>query len=185
MGRSVKERTARKALCSGDSNDVWPAEDSGIREANLRSWDGERERDPKKGYCSLDVGFTEQLKLVNRLQVSYPITVLCELFGVCRSSYKYWRSRRRVINANKVKLRALVSEKHELSNGAAGSRSIASMVLQDGTDLSRYRARPTRKHCSLILRYLTSWDSNLMSPHQTKFGAVTWPIFWPVNGWAT
>ena len=77
---------------------------------------------------SLDVGFTEQLKLVRRLQGSYPITVLCEQFGVCRSSYKYWRSRRRVINSDKVKLRALVSEKHELSNGSAGSRSIAAMV---------------------------------------------------------
>jgi hypothetical protein len=44
---------------------------------------------------------------------AYPITRLCEQFGVCRN-------RRRAINADKVKQRALVSEKHELSNGSAG-----------------------------------------------------------------
>jgi hypothetical protein len=46
--------------------------------------------------------------------------VLCEQFGVCRSSYKYWRSRRRIIDSDKVKLRALVSEKHELSIARLG-----------------------------------------------------------------
>ena len=76
--------------------------------------------------------------------------MLCEQFGVCRSSYKYWRSRRRVINSDKVKLRALVSEKHELSNGSAGSRSIAAMVSQHGTDLSRYRARRIMKDLGLV-----------------------------------
>jgi putative transposase len=86
---------------------------------------------------SLDVGFTEQLKLIRRLQGSYPVKLLCEQFGVCRSSYKYWRSHRRVIGPDKVKPRELVNEKHELSNGSAGSRSIVAMVSQDGIELSR------------------------------------------------
>ena len=76
--------------------------------------------------------------------------MLCEQFGVCRSSYKYWRSRRRTIDSDKVKLRALVSEKHELSNGSAGSRSISAMVSQHGTDLSRYRARRIMKDLGLV-----------------------------------
>mgnify|MGYP003385069578 FL=1 len=76
--------------------------------------------------------------------------MLCEQFGVCRSSYKYWRSRRRIIDSDKVKLRALVSEKHELSNGSAGSRSIAAMVSQDGMSLSRYRARRIMKDLGLV-----------------------------------
>jgi len=76
--------------------------------------------------------------------------VLCEQFGVGRSSYKYWPSRRRIIDSDKVKLRALVSEKHELSNGSAGSRSIAAMVSQDGMSLSRYRARRIKKDLGLV-----------------------------------
>jgi putative transposase len=78
------------------------------------------------------------------------VKLLCEQFGVCRSSYKYWRSRRRVIDPDKVKLRALVNEKHKLSNGSAGSRSIAIMVSQDGADLSRYRARRIMKELGLV-----------------------------------
>jgi putative transposase len=88
--------------------------------------------------------------VVHRLRESYPVTVLCEQFGMCRSSYKYWRSGRRIIDSGKVKLRALVSEKHELSNGSAGSRSIAAMMSQDGVTLSRYRARYVMKDLCLV-----------------------------------
>ena len=69
---------------------------------------------------------------------------------MCRSSYKYWRSRPRVNDCDKVKLRALVSGKHELSNSSAGSRSIAAMVSQQGTNLSRYRVRRIMKDLGLV-----------------------------------
>ncbi|MFQ3324238.1 MAG: putative transposase [Pseudomonadales bacterium] len=104
----------------------------------------------KKGYRSLDVGFTEQLKLVRRHQGSYPTTVLCKQFDVCRSTYKYWCGRPSVINYDKIKLRALVNEKHKLSNGSAGSRSIAAMVSQDVINLSRYRASRLMKDLGLV-----------------------------------
>jgi putative transposase len=76
--------------------------------------------------------------------------VLFEQFDVCRSTYKYWCGRRSVINYDKIKLRALISEKHKLSNGSAGSRSIASMVSQDGINLSQYRARRLMKDLGLV-----------------------------------
>ena len=38
-----------------------------------------------------------------------------------------------VIDPDKVKLHALVNEKHALSNGSVGSRSIAIMVSQVGS----------------------------------------------------
>ena len=69
---------------------------------------------------------------------------------MCRSSYKYWCSRQSVIDADKVKLRALVSEKYKSSNGSAGSRSIAAMVSQHGTDLNWYRARHIIKDLTLV-----------------------------------
>jgi putative transposase len=76
--------------------------------------------------------------------------VLCKQFDVCRSTYKYWCGRPSVINYDKIKLRALVNEKHKLSNGSAGSRSIAAMVSQDGINLSRYRARRLMKDLGLV-----------------------------------
>ncbi len=58
--------------------------------------------------------------------------------------------RRSVVDSDKIKLGALVSEIHELSNGSSGSRSIAAMVSQHGTDLSRYRARRIIKDPGLV-----------------------------------
>jgi len=148
VGGSVEIRTRGKTLYGSYSNDARPTQDPWVGEADPANWTGKRNF--KKGYGSLDVGFTEQLKLIRRLQGSYPVKLLCEQFGVCRSSYKYWRSRRRVIDPDKVKLRALVNEKHELSNGSAGSRSIAIMVSQDGIQLSRSWARRIMKELGLV-----------------------------------
>jgi putative transposase len=53
--------------------------------------------------------------------------VLCEQFGVSRSTHKYWRGHRGVIYADRIEIRSLVSEKPKLSNGSAGSRSITAM----------------------------------------------------------
>jgi putative transposase len=58
--------------------------------------------------------------------------------------------RRRVVDSDKIKLGALVSEIHELSNGSAGSRSIAAMVSQHNADLSWYRARRIMKDLGLV-----------------------------------
>ena len=69
---------------------------------------------------------------------------------MCRSTYKYWCARPSVINYDKIKLRALVNEKHKLSNGSVGSRSIAVMVSQDGVNLSRYLARRLMKDLGLV-----------------------------------
>jgi putative transposase len=53
-----------------------------------------------------------------------------------------------VIDPDQV--RALVSEKHELSNGSAGSRSISATVSQEGVGLSRYRAGRIMKELGLV-----------------------------------
>jgi len=75
--------------------------------------------------------------------------VLCKQFDVCRSTYEHWCGRRSVINYDKIKLRGLVNEKHKLSNGSAGSRSIAAIMSQDGMNLSLYRARRLMKNLGI------------------------------------
>jgi putative transposase len=72
------------------------------------------------------------------------------VFSIHRSSYKYWRKRPAVINAEKVKLRSLVSESHVASNGSAGARTIASIVTNQGINLSRYRATKIMKELGLV-----------------------------------
>ncbi|WP_102529744.1 IS3 family transposase [Shewanella sp. 10N.286.51.B7] len=104
----------------------------------------------KKGHSSVDVGLTEQFTIIEKLRQSYSIKTLCEVFSIHRSSYKYWRKRPTTINADKVKLRSLVSEVHTASNGSAGARTIADMVSQQGVSLSRYRATKLMKELGIV-----------------------------------
>lgn len=74
------------------------------------------------------------------MQESYSAQRLCEVFDVHRSSYRAWRDRSTGPKPEELKLQALVKAAHKASNGSAGARSIAKIVTQAGTPLSRYRA---------------------------------------------
>lgn len=75
---------------------------------------------------------------------------LCQVFGVHRSSYRAWRDRDKRPCEAEQKLLDQVVEAHAVSNGSAGARSIAKMVTQAGTPLSRYRASRRMKHLGLV-----------------------------------
>jgi putative transposase len=66
--------------------------------------------------------------------------MLCDVFDVHRSSYKYWLNRDNNLSAADVELRAEVKKYHALSVCSAGARSIADMLMNEGIPLSRYRA---------------------------------------------
>ncbi|WP_229359207.1 IS3 family transposase [Halomonas salipaludis] len=104
----------------------------------------------KKGYCSLDVGLAEQFSIIERLEESYAVQHLCQVFGVHRSSYRAWRDRDRRPSETEQKLLDQIVEAHTISNGSAGARSIAKMVTQAGTPLSRYRASRRMKQLELV-----------------------------------
>ncbi|VAW79563.1 Transposase InsO for insertion sequence element IS911 [hydrothermal vent metagenome] len=76
--------------------------------------------------------------------------VLCGLFGVHRSSYRAWRDRPQELSAEECQLREQVKSAHVLSNGSAGARSIATMLTNAGTPLSRYRAGRRMKLLGLV-----------------------------------
>lgn len=71
------------------------------------------------------------------------------MFGVHRSSYKYWRQPKKP-DATRVVLLNLVCESYRESNGSAGARNIASMVTTKGLKLSRWRATKLMKELNLI-----------------------------------
>ncbi|WP_439653998.1 IS3 family transposase, partial [Vibrio azureus] len=108
----------------------------------------------KKGYSSVDVGLTEKFLIIKRLKQSYSTLKLCRIFGVHRSSYKYWLERPKDIPAHEVRVRALVQEAHNVSNGSAGARTVADIVTNMGISLSRYRATKIMKILGLVSRQL-------------------------------
>ena len=75
---------------------------------------------------------------------------LCCIFGVHRSSYRAWRDRPKRLSETERQLREQVKAAHELSNGSAGARTIASMVTAQGYPLSRYRATRRMQALGLV-----------------------------------
>ena len=88
--------------------------------------------------------------MIEQLKERYTVTRLCQAFGVHRSSYKYWATRSKTINARKVNETAMVKAIFNESNGSAGARTIAGIATDRGTMLSRYRAGRLMKQCQLV-----------------------------------
>ncbi len=63
---------------------------------------------------------------------------LCKVFGVHRSSYRYWVNRDKSLSSERGLVRAEVRRAYGLSNGSAGARTIADIVTARGIPLSRY-----------------------------------------------
>ena len=122
------------------------------------------------------------------------------MFNVHRSSYKYWRNRPSDVSPEKIKLQCLIREVHAASNGSAGARSIADMVTNQGTPLSRYRASKLMKSLRLVScqqpkhKYKKSGSEHIAIPnHLDRQFAVTTPnkvwvgdvtFVWTGNRWA-
>lgn len=122
------------------------------------------------------------------------------MFGVHRSSYKYWTLRDNSLSTEELTLRAEVKAAHELSGGSAGARTIADIVTQSGKNLSRYRAARLMKGLDLVSCQLPNHAykkaskehvaiPNLLerqfavtAPNQVWCGDVTY--VWVGNRWA-
>ena len=64
-----------------------------IRELEKRIRDIEMEKDIlKKATALLMSGSPEHFSLIEKLKTSYPVKKLCDVFGVHRSSFKYWET---------------------------------------------------------------------------------------------
>ena len=79
------------------------------------------------------------------------MTRLCQVFGINRSSFRYWKKRSKIpVSVTKVKEIAKVKELFDESEGSAGARSIAQMATGQDVPLSRYRASRLMKKLGLI-----------------------------------
>jgi len=74
---------------------------------------------------------------------------LCEVFGVHRSSYRYWVNRPTRPSPKLVKEKAMVRSIHRESNASAGARTIAKIATERDVPLSRYRTGKLMKALKL------------------------------------
>lgn len=111
------------------------------------------------------------MTLVSNLRELAPLNLVCELFDTKRSSYYARRQSARVIDAERLVLRAAVKEKHRLSRGSAGSRSIVSMLATDDIKIGRFKVRRLMKEAKIVSKqpgahkYKTALDERLEIPN--------------------
>ncbi|WP_085984694.1 IS3 family transposase [Pseudomonas sp. GM21] len=122
-----------------------------IQELEARIARLEREKSIfKKGYRALDVGRSRAYALINQLSVHEPTDWLCKVFEVPRSCYYAQRLRRRTPDVERLRLRSRVSELFTQSRSAAGSRSILSLMREDGEQLGRFKVRSLMRELDLV-----------------------------------
>ncbi|WP_408064683.1 IS3 family transposase [Yersinia pseudotuberculosis] len=136
----------------------------------------------KKGYRALDVRLPEQFSIIGKLRTRYPVATLCHVFGVHRSSYKYWKNRPEKPDGRRAVLRSQVLELHGISHGSAGARSIATMATQRGYQMGRWLAGRLMKELGLVScqqpthRYKRGGHEHVAIPnHLERQFAVTEP----------
>ncbi|EFH3556183.1 IS3 family transposase [Escherichia coli] len=104
----------------------------------------------KKGYRALDVRLPEQFSTIGKLRAHYPVVTLCHVFGVHRSSYRYWKNRPEKPDGRRTVLRSQVLELYGISHGSAGARSIATMATRRGYQMGRWLAGRLMKELGLV-----------------------------------
>ncbi|WP_250879265.1 IS110 family transposase, partial [Escherichia coli] len=72
------------------------------------------------------------------------------VFGVHRSSYRYWKNRPEKPDCRRAVLRSQVLELHGISHGSAGARSIATMATRRGYQMGRWLAGRLMKELGLV-----------------------------------
>ncbi|GEM_PF-2802288 len=86
----------------------------------------------KKGCRSLDVGRDESYVLIDQSREHESVEMVCEVFDIHRSCYYTCRERRKRVDVQRVILKAKVNQVFKKSRGAAGSRTIKSMLNEAG-----------------------------------------------------
>ncbi|HCX7732696.1 TPA: IS3 family transposase, partial [Escherichia coli] len=128
------------------------------------------------------VRLPEQFSIMGKLRARYPVVTLCHVFGVHRSSYKYWKNRPEKPDGRRVVLRSQVLVLHGISHGSAGARSIATMATQRGYPMGRWLAGRLMKELGLVScqqpthRYKRGGHEHVAIPnHLERQFAVTEP----------
>jgi Integrase core domain. len=79
--------------------------------------------------------------LIHQLSAHEPVDCLCEVFEINRSTYYAHRLRRRSPGIERIRLRSRVNELFTQSRSAAGSRSLVSIMQDDGEQIGRFKVR--------------------------------------------
>lgn len=75
---------------------------------------------------------------------------MCSAFNIARSSFYAYQRKRRIPNAERVRLRGCVNALFTQSRRAAGSRSIVAMMRAEGESIGRLKVRGLMRELGLV-----------------------------------
>ena len=78
--------------------------------------------------------------------------MVCEILEVNRSCYYSYLERRHRIDVQRLELRAKVNQAFKMSRSSAGSRSIKTMLNEQGTEIGRFKVRRLMAEIGLICK---------------------------------
>jgi putative transposase len=76
--------------------------------------------------------------------------LVCEAFGISRSSYYDARRRRKHVDPDKVMLRSKVNQLFNESRSSAGSRTITGLMREEGYQIGRFKVRSLMRGLGLV-----------------------------------
>ncbi|WP_141709977.1 IS3 family transposase [Vibrio tasmaniensis] len=120
-----------------------------IQELEVRINRLEREKSIfKKGHRSLNVGRTRTFSLIDKLREHESVKMLCELFNVASSCYYEFKQRKP--DASRIRLASQIKELFNMSRGSAGSRTLVSMLSEEGIKAGRFKVRQIMREADLM-----------------------------------
>ncbi len=105
--------------------------------------------------------------LVQCNTAKYPVTMLCRVIGVKRSSYYAWRARGgKVIGPEELAVRRRMKSLFAESRQSMGSRRLSRQLTAEGFSIGRYRARRLMKSMGLAVKSKRKYKVTTDSKHR-------------------
>ena len=78
--------------------------------------------------------------------------MVCKVFEINRSCYYAYRGRRRQVDVERMILRAKVNQAFKISRSSAGSRTIKTMLNEEGIQIGRFKVSRLMAEIGLICK---------------------------------
>lgn len=78
--------------------------------------------------------------MIAQLKESFDVSVVCSLFYIHRSSFRYWHDKDKLIPPEQVKAEVMVNAIFTESGGSARARTVTTIATTREVPLSHYRA---------------------------------------------
>src|SRR3954463_1679159 len=114
-------------------------EDEGNAGRDPPAADGERVPEKSSGLLRPDAAVAERCALIEAEKANYPITWMCSMLAVPRSSFYDWRERAQTVTPTvqrRERLRHEIARVFEASRGTYGCRRIAAVLNRQGIPCS-------------------------------------------------